>query len=323
MLQTAITHQENYSNNATNRLHSTEYNSRRSRHGDSPHPAGSSTARRRREQELQTNQPQPRPTASRAQLIVDEVRARRQERGGNEVPEHNQPRAGNVSNPPATNNPASSPAPMTELSAKLKGTQCLGPALKAERLPLDFKGPRKVPNYTADMDLVAWLENYELGMDILEATEAICARYLTMMLEGPARSWLQNLPPNSINSWDELKELFIKKFQGTCKRPSTIADLERCVQKEGDSFHHWARRVSEIINSSDTIIVDSAALVLERNCKFDILVHKIGRCKRSLKSLIELIDIVTRYADSDKTKDTSDDEDDKGGKGKKNGDKGN
>src|SRR5664279_2561489 len=143
MLQTAITQQANYSNNATNRLHSTAYNSRRSRHGDSPHPAGSSTARRMREQELQANQPQPRPTVSQAQVIVDEGRARRPERGGNEVPEHNQPRARNVSNPPATNNPASSPALATGLSAKLKGTQCLGPALKAERLPLDFKGPRK------------------------------------------------------------------------------------------------------------------------------------------------------------------------------------
>src|SRR5664279_683009 len=107
MLQIAITQQANYSNNATNRLHSMEYNNQRSRHGDSPHPAGSSTARRRREQELQANQPQPCPTVSQAHVIIDEGRARRQEWEGNKVPEQNHPRAGNVSNPPATNNPAS------------------------------------------------------------------------------------------------------------------------------------------------------------------------------------------------------------------------
>ena len=31
------------------------------------------------------------------------------------------------------------------------GVPCLVPALRNERLPKDFKGPRKVPNYTADL----------------------------------------------------------------------------------------------------------------------------------------------------------------------------
>ena len=30
------------------------------------------------------------------------------------------------------------------------GVPCLVPDLRNERLPKDFKGPRKVPNYTAD-----------------------------------------------------------------------------------------------------------------------------------------------------------------------------
>ena len=31
------------------------------------------------------------------------------------------------------------------------GVPCLVPALRNERLPKDFKGPRKVPNYTVDL----------------------------------------------------------------------------------------------------------------------------------------------------------------------------
>ena len=42
-------------------------------------------------------------------------------------------------------------------------------------------------NYTADMDPAVWIESYELAMDLLRATDGICARYFTMMLEGPAR----------------------------------------------------------------------------------------------------------------------------------------
>jgi hypothetical protein len=63
-------------------------------------------------------------------------------------------------------------------------------------------------------------------MEMLDVSDAVCAKYFTMMLEGPARTWLKSLPPNSINTWAELKDSFIKNFQGTCKQPLTIVDLE-------------------------------------------------------------------------------------------------
>jgi hypothetical protein len=157
-----------------------------------------------------------------------------------------------------------------------------------------------------------------MGMSILNASEEICARYLNMMLEGAAHIWLQNLPPNSINSWDEMKEAFIKNFQGTCKRLCSIEDLERCVQKEGESSRHWMRRVAEIIHSSDNIPPSSAVLVMEKNCKFEPLVHKLGRMKDKVKSLSEVMAAANKYASSDKTRDASDGEEEENtGKGKK------
>ena len=44
------------------------------------------------------------------------------------------------------------------------GVPCLVPALRNERLPKDFKGPRKVPNYAADLQPGAWIESYEMAM---------------------------------------------------------------------------------------------------------------------------------------------------------------
>ena len=83
---------------------------------------------------------------------------------------------------------------------------CLAPVLRNERMPKDFKGPRKVPNYSPDLELGSWIESYEIVLDMLDVNEAVCAKYFTMMLEGTARAWLKNLPPNSINTWAELKE---------------------------------------------------------------------------------------------------------------------
>ena len=71
------------------------------------------------------------------------------------------------------------------------------------------QGPRKVPNYTADQPPEAWVESYEMAMEMLDVSEAAYAKYFTMMLEGTAHTWLKGLPANSIGSWAELKARFI------------------------------------------------------------------------------------------------------------------
>ena len=114
------------------------------------------------------------------------------------------------------------------------------PALCKVRLPRDFKGPLKVPNYTADLPPEAWVESYERTMELLDVDDAACAKYFTMMLEGTARNWLKGLPANSIGSWAELKARFIQNFKDTCKQPMSIVDLDSCIQEEGESTTHWA-----------------------------------------------------------------------------------
>ena len=97
------------------------------------------------------------------------------------------------------------------------GVPCLVTALRNERLPKDFKAPRKVPNYIADQPPEAWIESYEMTMEMLDVSDAACAEYFTKMLDGSARTWLKGLPANSIGSWAELKRQFIQNFKDTCK----------------------------------------------------------------------------------------------------------
>ena len=68
------------------------------------------------------------------------------------------------------------------------GVSCPTPALCRVQLPKDFKGPRKVPNYTADQPPELWVESYEMAMEMLDVDEAACAKYFTMMLEGTAHT---------------------------------------------------------------------------------------------------------------------------------------
>ena len=99
------------------------------------------------------------------------------------------------------------------VATRTGGVPCLVPALRDVRLPKDFKGPRKVLNYTANLQPRAWIESYEMAMELLEVSDAAMAKYFTMMLDGTARTWLKGLPPNSIGSWAELKARYIPLAQ--------------------------------------------------------------------------------------------------------------
>ena len=103
------------------------------------------------------------------------------------------------------------------MTTRTRGVPCLVLALHNERFPKDFKGPRKVPNYTTDLQPGAWIESYEMAMELLEVSDAAMAKYFTMMLDGTARTWLKGLPPNSIGSCAELMDRFVQNFKDTCK----------------------------------------------------------------------------------------------------------
>ena len=51
-----------------------------------------------------------------------------------------------------------------------------------------------------------------------------------MALKDGARTWLLNLPPGSISSWDEMRTRFIANFQGTRDRPPVMGDLRHIKQ---------------------------------------------------------------------------------------------
>ena len=58
------------------------------------------------------------------------------------------------------------------VTSRTLGVPCLVSALHNEHFPKDFKGPRKVPNYTADQPPEAWIVSYEMAMEMLDVSDA-------------------------------------------------------------------------------------------------------------------------------------------------------
>jgi hypothetical protein len=46
-------------------------------------------------------------------------------------------------------------------------------------------------------------------------SDSFIIRNLPLFLADLARTWLEHLPPNKIQSWADLKEIFVGNYQGT------------------------------------------------------------------------------------------------------------
>ena len=63
-----------------------------------------------------------------------------------------------------------------------------------------------------------WLEDYRLACQASGAeNDSFIICNLPLFLANSAQTWLEHLPPNQIQSWADLKEIFMGNFQGTTR----------------------------------------------------------------------------------------------------------
>ena len=66
--------------------------------------------------------------------------------------------------------------------------------------------------YDGMADPAEFLQLYELGIEATNEDEKVMANWFPMALKDGACSWLLNLPPGSISSWDEMCDRFVASF---------------------------------------------------------------------------------------------------------------
>ena len=117
---------------------------------------------------------------------------------------------------------------------------------------------------------------------------------LPLFLADLAREWLEHLPSNAIQSWVDVKEIFVGNFQGMYKRLGNPWDLKNCRQKADETLRGYIRRFSRQCNELPNVTdADVIGAFLSRTT-YESLVHKLGR--RGPWTTKELLDITTSHA---------------------------
>ena len=63
-----------------------------------------------------------------------------------------------------------------------------------------------------------------------------------MALKDGAHTWLLNLAPGTISSWDEMRTRFIANFQGTRDQLLAVSDPRRIKQRQGETLQKYIQR---------------------------------------------------------------------------------
>ncbi|XP_024027358.1 uncharacterized protein LOC112093363 [Morus notabilis] len=131
--------------------------------------------------------------------------------------------------------------------------------IMAPPLPDKYRSP-SIPPYDGRGDPDDHLEMYTGHMLLHGYAEEIMCRAFRNHLTDSARRWFRTLKPNSISSWDELKEAFSLQFIGVKKYVPPKQNLTTIYQKPNETLREWLARYGEAVTATMDI-TDREALM--------------------------------------------------------------
>src|SRR3954465_8308512 len=178
------------------------------------------------------------------------------------------------------------------------GPTCFGPRIRQEQFLKGITLPRDTPKYNGSVKPEDWLVDYMTAVGIAGGSKRVAVRYAPLMLQGSARSWLNNLPPNSINCWNDFDDAFVRNFTGTYERPGLPRHLALCVQGKDDPLRHYLQRWIKLRNTCEGVHEIQAIQYFTDGClDGSLLKHKLLRKK--ITSLADLMRIANSFAASE------------------------
>ena len=88
---------------------------------------------------------------------------------------------------------------------------CFTDEVMDHEFPEGFK-PINIESYDGTTDPAVWIKDFLLHIHMARGDDLHAIKYLPLKLKGPARHWLNNLPANSIGSWENLEDAFLDNF---------------------------------------------------------------------------------------------------------------
>ena len=86
----------------------------------------------------------------------------------------------------------------------VSGPECFCRAIRSAEIPPNFRLAAGISKFTGESKPETWLDDYRVAVQIGGGNDNVAMKHLPLMLDGPARAWLNQLAPSSIYCWEDL-----------------------------------------------------------------------------------------------------------------------
>jgi hypothetical protein len=148
----------------------------------------------------------------------------------------------------------------SQTGVPLAGVGCaaLADHLRAKSWPPKFR-PHLPEKCDGTSNPSEFLQVYVTAITAGGGNTAVMATYFHVALSGPARTWLMNLTPGSVYSWEELCARFVANFASAYQQPGVEAHLHAVRQEPGETLwkfiSHFTKVRGTIPRMSDASII--------------------------------------------------------------------
>jgi hypothetical protein len=144
-------------------------------------------------------------------------------------------------------------APQTPTGARIQagvslagvGCAALVDHLRATTWPSKFR-PHLLEKYDDTSNPSEFLQVYVTAITAAGGDTAVMATYFHVALSGPVQTWLMNLTPRSIYSWEDLCARFIANFASAYQQHGMEAHLHAVRQEPGETLRTFISRFTKV-----------------------------------------------------------------------------
>jgi hypothetical protein len=135
----------------------------------------------------------------------------------------------------------------SQAGVPLAGVGCaaLADHLRAASWPSKFR-PHLPEKFDGTSNPSEFLQVYVTAITAAGGNTAVIVTYFHIALSGPARTWLMNLAPGSIYSWEELCAWFIANFTSAYQQHGVEAHLHVVRQEPGETLQAFISRFTKV-----------------------------------------------------------------------------
>jgi hypothetical protein len=135
----------------------------------------------------------------------------------------------------------------SQTGVPLAGVGCaaLADHLRAASWPPKFR-PHLPEKYDGTSNPSEFLQVYVTAITAAGGNTTVMATYFHVALSGPARTWLMNLTPGSVYSWEELYVRFVANFASAYQQHGVEAHLHAIWQEPGETLRKFISRFTKV-----------------------------------------------------------------------------